>query len=98
MTNAMITVLLGIDRIHTYAVWYVDWNNSEVMEYVKQHMEFWHNEFIRIEQTPAQDDDPMSIMVGKRAGQWLRGSAESGAYIELAASCGMTGYICSTDV
>ena len=89
MTRAQISVMCGIDRIHTYAVWYVDWNNLEVMRYMKQEISLWHNEVFHF----ARNGKAIQLCTqrGNRSALCLHGKAQPGAFLELQAPCGADG-------
>lgn len=89
MTRAQISVMCGIDRIHTYAVWYVDWNNLEIMRYMKQEISLWHNEVFHF----ARNGKALQLCTqrGNRSALCLHGKAQPGAFLELQAPCGADG-------
>lgn len=89
MTRAQISVMCGIDRIHTYAVWYVDWNNLEIMRYMKQEISLWHNQVFHCTRNGKEME--LCTQCGTREALCFHGKAQPGAFLELQAPCGADG-------
>ena len=47
MTRAETEFVLGRDRVHTYAVNYVDWNNALVSHHLARKLDRWHSAFLQ---------------------------------------------------
>lgn len=42
MTPSQIALMCGVDRVRTYAIFYVDWNNLELIRFMKEKLAIWH--------------------------------------------------------
>lgn len=93
MSLAQIALMLGIDRIHTYATHYVDWNNYEIMVYMKLQLEQWHNDILRVSAKQPKSYAADCQPDGGHTGIALRGRATPGALMTLRSPFGMNAYI-----
>lgn len=93
MSSAQIALMLGINRVHTYAIHYVDWNNHEIMQYMKLQLDRWHNNVLRISAKQSKSYAEGFHLVGVHKGIVLYGRAAPGASMSLNAPFGMDAHI-----
>ena len=93
-------VLLGLNRVSTFAIWYVDWCNVQVLQHLRQEMEQWHSTLLQ--RSSAAELSGGASQPGFCQERVLIGSAESckgetPVSMLIQALCGINGYIESID-
>ena len=86
-TSAETETLLGRDREHTYARYYVDWNNPLVMNHMARKLDRWHCKFIKVSDGKGYPENSQRMIVLKvKPGAQLKLSCEGEFYMSLGRS------------
>lgn len=87
MNESEIAALLGVDRRHTFATYYVDWGNELVQLYLKAKIERWQGgmDFLIGKQPDARIQNCQGLVIS--------GTSETGAEVRLHAAHGLTGSV-----
>jgi len=93
MTLPQIALMAGLDRVYTYAIYYVDWNNQEILQYMKQRISTWHSEVLRLVKKGDTSIAEAEDRPGSRNGLLLYGKAKQGGFLELKSPYGVEGSV-----
>ena len=88
MNVSEIAAVLGINREHTFAIFYVDWGNHQVLMYLKAKIHRWHSDLVTGPEAAGATGQPQI-----RRGCTISGTAAPGAVIRITGAHGVEGIL-----